>query len=289
MPATTKPKTKRATATKAAAKTARPKQAKRRPRKSAAAVQAKVPLPPPPLMPFSFEDPFQLLQEPPMSDPATLVKRLEVCRNTAIPVRARAETAAMLTAELPLDAIPMLEQVFKEADIGREKMKEEAEENRAPLQRVTFIGPCQVSGKPFAAVATPSGDTYLPCQEQQLADLKTGDPVLIDTKTARVVGSDGQVPAGGEVVTVEAYNPQDPGRVLVKLHEHSLLARVAHRLFDDGEPLTPGQRVLLDPRRGSFTSRLRPNRTARSWSRRSMCWRGSTSANSAPRTRCSTT
>ena len=247
MPATKQLETKKAVAAKTAAKTARPKRAKRRPRKSKSAVPATAPLPPPPLMPFSFEAPFQLLQEAPMSDPATLVKRLEVCRNTAIPVRARAETAAMLTAELPLDAIPMLEQVFKEADFGREKMKEEAEENRAPLLRATFMGRCQVAGKLYAALATPGGDTYLPCKEAMLAELKMGDPVLIDTKTSRIVGCDGQVPPGGEVVTVEAFNADDPSRVLVKHHEQSLLARVSHMVSEEQEPLTPGQRVLLDP------------------------------------------
>jgi ATP-dependent 26S proteasome regulatory subunit len=199
-------------------------------------------------MPFSFDDPFSSpLQEQPMTDTATLVKKLEICRNPAIPSRARAETAAMVAAEAPVDVIGFFDQIFKEADFGREKMKEESEENRVPLVRGTFMGAYQVAGKYYAAMATPAGESYLPCKETQVAELKFGDSVLINTKTSRIEGCDGHVPSGGEVVTVEAFNEDDPSRVLVKHHEQSLLARVSHTISDAGEPLTPGQRLLLDP------------------------------------------
>jgi hypothetical protein len=178
---------------------------------------------------------------------AALAKGLETCRNTAIPARARAQNFVMLTAEMPLDAIPLTEQLLVEADYGRERMKEEAEENRAPLVRAIYLQTCQVAGRFYAALATPTGETYLPCKEGQLADLKTGDPVLIDTKTTRVVGSDGQVLPGGEVVTVEAFNSDDPTRVLVKHHEQSILARIAQTISDEYPALEAGQRMLFDP------------------------------------------
>ena len=182
-----------------------------------------------------------------MSTAANLAKSLETCRNTAIPVRARAETFALLTAEMPLDAIPIAEQIFKEADFGRKKMQEEEDEERAPLVRATFMQTCQVGRRCYAALATSAGETYLPCKEEQLADLRIGDPVLIDTKTSRVVGSDGQVQPGGEVVTVEAFNADDPGRVLIKHHEQSVLARISHTVSDEHPALEPGQRMLFDP------------------------------------------
>jgi DNA polymerase III delta prime subunit len=182
-----------------------------------------------------------------MSTTATLAKQLEICRNSSIPVQGRAETMALLIAEMPLDAIPALTQVFTEADYGRAKLKEEEDENRAPLVRAIYMQTCQVGNKFYAALATPQGETYLPCKEDQLSELRMGDPVLIDTKTSRVVGSDGHVPPGGEIVTVEAHHADDPTRVLVKHHEQTVLARVSHAVSDEQPALEAGQRMLFDP------------------------------------------
>src|SRR5258706_11470282 len=120
-----------------------------------------------------------------MSTPPTMTKKLAICRDASVPARARAETAAFVAAEVPLDAIPVFEQIIQEADYGREKKKEEEEEERSPLVRAVFMRPCDIAGKLYAAVAAPQGETYLPCKEAPLEGREMGDPVLIDTKSSR--------------------------------------------------------------------------------------------------------
>lgn len=145
------------------------------------------------------------------------------------------------------DTRPALVSLIKDADEGR-KLKAEAEEAAGnPIARETLIGRFYHEGRLYAYITLGHGETGVPCQEEQLKDLVRGDPVLVDTKTLRLVGRDGAFPHPGEVVAVESLPAKLPGHVVVRHHEQKVLARLSDHCADGEERVRPGSNVVFDP------------------------------------------
>ncbi len=172
-----------------------------------------------------------------------LQKLIEICYEKSLPHKDRAEMLTYMVQEHGLDLVPVLGELLQQADQGRGQKKEE--EDNTPLMPVRFISQEEVGGRPYAVVVGAQGPSYLPCSENDVADLAYGDSVLINPKLGRVVGRDGAVPPAGEVVPVESLSDLGDGQVVVKIHEQEVMARVPRKLREQ-TPIQPGQRVLYD-------------------------------------------
>ena len=157
-----------------------------------------------------------------------------------------------------LDMRPVVRRLVEEAEVGRKLREKLAAQEGHTLVPERFIGTVD---KPrlYAQVTRGANVVWLPAAPEEVADLRPGDPVLIDSQTDRIVGRDGQLPITGDVVEVESLPANQPGRVYVKREGHSQLARLHHSLIADPDACRPGTRMVYDALRNFV---LEPAQTA---------------------------
>jgi ATP-dependent 26S proteasome regulatory subunit len=176
---------------------------------------------------------------------SSMEKLLHNLEAAEAPAPARADHLIYAVGEHGLDTRPVVIRLIQEADEGRRAKAQAEEDDRRPLSVETFVGRVELDGKPYAAVSNGPADAYLPCRDADIAGLSCGDCVLVDQKTARIVGRDGSLPRTGDVVTVDRAGP--PGTVVVRHHEQPVAARLAHRLHAANLHALQGAQVLYDP------------------------------------------
>ncbi|HEV3255656.1 MAG TPA: ATP-binding protein [Gemmataceae bacterium] len=172
-------------------------------------------------------------------------KLLQSLQNPQVPPETRADLAIFTVAEHGMDARAALAQLIREADEGRAIKAKAEEEEGHPLSVETFVARSECLGRTFAVVTSAGSDLYVPCKPQEIEELVAGDAVLVDPKSARIVGRDGALPPTGDVVTVE--NVPDPRHVVVRHHDQLVKARLAQRFVDAGTVPVVGARVVYNP------------------------------------------
>ncbi len=172
----------------------------------------------------------------------------ELVHDDRMPVDDRADALIYSICEHGLDYRPVVRELLAEADTGRKLQKKAAAEDQTPLADELFVG--TIEQPRFSAVVTRGRDlAYLASTREAVEGLNQGDPVLIDVQSGRLAGRDGQVPAVGDVVTVESLPAHRPNQIVVKHQEQSQLARLHHHLFGQLDRCKPGTRVLYDSQR----------------------------------------
>ncbi|NLX99631.1 MAG: AAA family ATPase [Rhodopirellula sp.] len=172
----------------------------------------------------------------------------EMVHDEGVKIDDRADVLIYHITEHGLDCRAVVRTLLAEADLGRKLQKAAEEVDQTPLADELFVD--TIEEPRFLAVVTRGRDlAYLPATREAVDGLKQGDPVLIDMKAGRLAGRDGKVAAVGDVATVESLPPDRPCQIVVKHQEHSLLARLHHRLHTQREQFKPGTRVLYDAQR----------------------------------------
>ena len=151
-------------------------------------------------------------------------------------------------AEAGLDYRPVVQELIAQADRGRLLMAKAEEAEKTPLVSERFLGRCiRAPNLNYAIVTRGHQHIMLPAEPETLNNYRIGDPVLVDLKQERIVGSDGSVPLGGEVVAIESLPPDREGYIVVKHHDRRPLAVLHQDLRDQPELCQPDMEVLYDP------------------------------------------
>jgi ATP-dependent 26S proteasome regulatory subunit len=186
---------------------------------------------------------------------------LEVMHDRSIPALDRGDMLIYKLAEAGLDFRPTVKQLLEEADTGRElKEKAEKEKNNC-LVSERFLGTFSfppTGPRLYAMVTRGATDVSIPVSEEQIQNLRFGDPILVDIKEDRIAGCDGHFPLSGEVVPVESVPDDKPGQVIVRHHDQLLLARLHHDLMESPELCQPGAQVVFDPLRRFVLTNVDP-------------------------------
>jgi hypothetical protein len=184
-------------------------------------------------------------------DFAQINKELEAFfSDGAVPASDRADALIFKANELGLDVRPVIRRILEQADAGRELKAKLGSSDANPLASERFIGTLERRGH-YAAVTRGPNTIYLPVepQDEEVAQLRQGDPVLIDVKQERIVGRDGQFPTPGDVAVIESLPADHPGQVVVKHNDRAQLAWLHHALQDAPQLCQPGTRVSYDANR----------------------------------------
>jgi len=119
--------------------------------------------------------------------------------------------------------------------------------SRRTLASERFVGPYhEPPNQPFAIVTNGPHIVYLPCTVEQLQQLRSGDAVLIDTESRRIVARDGAAPLSGEIVKIESRPPEHPTHAVIQQRDQLELVRLHADLIDQSDACQPGDQVLYD-------------------------------------------
>ncbi len=179
----------------------------------------------------------------------------QTLQDTNLPPEKRAELAAFYVHEQGLDAVPAIASVIRTADEAQALRAKVNESEGNPLALEIFLAVEVRDGRTYAVVTRVGDDLRLPAQAEEVEGLEFGDPVLVDTKSGRLAGRDGELPCPGDVTSVVERVKGERNIVLVKHHEQVVQARVPESLCRDA-PLPIGARVIYDPARRFIRRRL---------------------------------
>ncbi len=186
-----------------------------------------------------------------MSESKHISSRLsEIVRDRRMPAKDRSDLLIYAVSENGVDCRDAIADVLEQLD-SIEKLQEAlALQEQSTLTSERFVGAfAREEEARYAIVTRGPGTVYLPATEADILGLGSGDQILVDLKSERIVGRDGAAPLSGEVVRVESRPSGDPGHVIVKRHDQLELARLHHSLANDAGKCQPGTEVVYDAER----------------------------------------
>jgi len=127
---------------------------------------------------------------------------VQTLQDTNLPPEKRAELAAFYVHEQGLDAVPAIAGLIRTADEAQALRAKVKENDGNPLALEIFLAVEVRDGRTYAVVTRGGDDLRLPAQAEEVDGLEFGDPVLVDTKSGRLAGRDGELPCPGDVTGV---------------------------------------------------------------------------------------
>ena len=183
-----------------------------------------------------------------MSDEPGKKQLADMIRDESLSPQDRGDMLLYTLTDEGLDHREVLRQLLAEADLGRALRERMESMTRSTLASERFLGSFQPSpATTYAIVTNGQQVVYLPTTHEEIADYRTGEPVLIDMESRRIVGRDGATPLSCEIVTIESRPPDHPQHAVIQQHDQLEFVRLHHELVGQRDGCQPGDQVLFDP------------------------------------------
>ena len=168
----------------------------------------------------------------------------------SIPAKDRGDMLLFQAAECGLDFRPAVQALIEEADEGRKFKAKYEEQPDATLVTERFVERVpSLAGGAYAVVTRGPADVCIPANNDVVEKLRMGDTVLVNKETERIVGMDGQIATGGEIVATVTRVGTDANHVYLRYEGREVHARIHHSLCAQPDLCQPEREVLYDPLR----------------------------------------